>query len=593
MAIAGSNGLLFIIFLVCYMFGLCFTDDASKYFDLELSYITASPLGVPQQVIAVNGNFPGPTINVTTNENVFVNVRNKLDENALVTWPGVQMRRTSWQDGVLGTNCPIPPTWNWTYNFQVKDQIGSFFYFPSLNFQRAAGGFGSFIITNRKVISLPYKMPDGDIVISIGDWYTKNHTALRTALDMGKDLGMPDGVLINGKGPYQYNASVPDGINYETISVDPGKTYRIHVHNVGVSTCLNFRIQNHKLLLAETEGYYTQQNNFTSLDIHVGQSYSFLVTMDQNASSDYYIVASPRFVNQTVWQRVTGVAILHYSNSKGKAIGSLPDPPNDFYDKSYVVNEAISIRQNVSASGARPNPQGSFHYGQIPVTDTIVLKSVPPVMIDGKLRATLNGISFINPDTPIRLADKYNIKGDYKLDFPSRPLNRPLRSDSSVINATYKGFIEIVLQNNDTVVQSFHMDGYSFFVVGMAYGEWTENNRGFYNKWDAIARSTTQVLPGGWTAILVSLDNVGVWNLRAENLDRWYLGQETYMRVINHEADPSNKTEFPVPNNALFCGALSRLQKPQKSSASIINERSNSNYQLLLVTLSAFIFTWL
>lgn len=90
--------------------------------------------------------------------------------------PGVQMRRTSWQDGVLGTNCPIPPTWNWTYNFQVKDQIGSFFYFPSLNFQRAAGGFGSFIITNRKVISLPYKMPDGDIVISIGDWYTKNHT---------------------------------------------------------------------------------------------------------------------------------------------------------------------------------------------------------------------------------------------------------------------------------------------------------------------------------------------------------------------------------------------------------------------------------
>jgi len=35
---------------------------------------------------------------------------------------------------------------------------------------------------------------------------------------------MPDGVLINGKGPYQYNATlVPDGIDYETINVDPGK----------------------------------------------------------------------------------------------------------------------------------------------------------------------------------------------------------------------------------------------------------------------------------------------------------------------------------------------------------------------------------
>lgn len=86
------------------------------------------------------------------------------------------------------------------------------------------------------------------------------------------------------------------------------------------------------------------QTNYTSLDIYVGQSYSFLVTMDQNASSDYYIVASARFVNQTIWQNVTGVGILHYSNSKGKAAGPLPDPPNDFYDKSYAMNQAMSIR---------------------------------------------------------------------------------------------------------------------------------------------------------------------------------------------------------------------------------------------------------
>lgn len=47
--------------------------------------------------------------------------------------------------------------------------------------------------------------------------------ALRKALDSGKELGMPDGVLINGKGPYRYNTSlVPDGIEHETINVDPG-----------------------------------------------------------------------------------------------------------------------------------------------------------------------------------------------------------------------------------------------------------------------------------------------------------------------------------------------------------------------------------
>lgn len=107
---------------------------------------------------------------------------------------------------------------------------------------------------------------------------------------------------------------------------------------------MNFRIQNHNLLLAETEGSYTVQQNYTSLDIHVGQSYSFLVTMDQNASTDYYIVASARFVNESLWKRVTGVAILRYSNSKGKASGPLPDPPNDEFDKTFSMNQARSIR---------------------------------------------------------------------------------------------------------------------------------------------------------------------------------------------------------------------------------------------------------
>lgn len=125
-----------------------------------------------------------------------------------------------------------------------------------------------------------------------------------------------------------------------------GKTYRLRVHNVGISTSLNFRIQNHNMLLVETEGSYTVQQNYTSMDIHVGQSYSFLVTMDQNASSDYYIVASARFVNETFRDQVTGVAILHYSNSQGPASGPLPDGPNKD-DAYFSMNQARSIRYSI------------------------------------------------------------------------------------------------------------------------------------------------------------------------------------------------------------------------------------------------------
>ncbi|PPD82428.1 hypothetical protein GOBAR_DD20643 [Gossypium barbadense] len=479
----------------------CFAADPFVFYDFEVSYITASPLGVPQQVIAINNKFPGPTINSTTNNNVVINVRNKLDESLLLHWwdlyfaiifvkSGIQQRRSSWQDGLPGTNCPIPPKWNWTYQFQVKDQIGSFFYFPSLHFQRAAGGFGGFIINNRDIIPIPFGSPDGDITILIGDWYTRNHTALRKALDAGKDLGMPDGVLINGKGPYQYNDTlVPDGIDYETIDVHPGKTYRLRVHNVGISTSLNFRIQSHNLLLAENRW----------------------IIYDQNASSDYYIVASARFVNESQWKRVTGVAILRYSNSKGKAAGPLPDPPQDEYDKTFSMNQARSIR-----------------------------------------RTTLSRISFVNPATPIWLAERL------------------------------REYISLIFQVD-------HLQGHLKRRYRMDYGEWSENSKGTYNKWDGIARSTTQVYPGAWTAILISLDNVGVWNLRTENLDSWYLGQETYIRVVNPEV--TNKTELPMPENVLYCGALSKRQKPQDISfATSITTSSSKLFLAVLMVASALLF---
>lgn len=548
---------------VCLVFELIrggFGSDPYVFYDWTVSYITASPLGVKQQVVGIDGRFPGPILNVTTNWNVVVNVKNDLDEPFLFTWNGIQQRKNSWQDGLPGTNCPIPAGWNWTYQFQVKDQIGSFFYFPSLGLQRAAGGYGGITINNREVIPVPFGQPDGDITLFISDWYIKSHKVLRNDLESGKSLGAPDGILFNGLGPYQYDKSlVPDGIPYQIINVEPGKTYRLRVHNVGISTSLNFRIQSHNLVLVETEGSYTVQQNYSNMDIHVGQSYSFLVTMDQNASSDYYIVASPRFVNASTLTKASGVAVLHYSNSQAPASGPLPDPPNE-YDTFFSMNQARSVRWNVSAGAARPNPQGSFRYGQITVTDVYVILSRPVELVEGKWRTTLNGISYIAPPTPLNLAQQFKIPGVFKLDFPNTFMNRPAKFDTSIINGTFKGFMEIIFQNNGTSVQSYHLDGYAFFVVGMDYGVWTENSRSTYNKWDGVGRSTTQVFPGAWTAILVSLDNAGVWNLRTQNLDSWYLGQEVYVSVVNPESD---KDEVELPANAIYCGALSFLQKDQ------------------------------
>lgn len=179
---------------------------------------------------------------------------------------------------------------------------------------------------------------------------------------------------------------------------------------------------------------------------------------------------------------------------------------------------------NTSAGAARQNPQGSFHYGSINITQTFVLKNEAPLPISGKRRRTINRISYSPPETPLRLADLHNLTGVYTTDFPAMPSNGTPRIASSTLNASYKGFLEIVFQNNDTDVQTYHLDGYSFFVVGyvlnrynfqfypvlhislniskeyhhilnlrMDYGNWTPDRRNEYNRWDAISRCTTQV----------------------------------------------------------------------------------------------------
>lgn len=91
---------------------------------------------------------------------------------------GVQQRRKSYEDGVYGTTCPIPPGQNFTYTFQVKDQIGSFYYFPSLSFHKAAGGFGAINILSRPLIPVPFPQPAGDYSILIGDWYKIDHKVI-------------------------------------------------------------------------------------------------------------------------------------------------------------------------------------------------------------------------------------------------------------------------------------------------------------------------------------------------------------------------------------------------------------------------------
>ncbi|KAH1267093.1 L-ascorbate oxidase [Glycine max] len=462
----GSTGLLHLICLVIALVSVSLVqaEDAYKYFTWTVTYGTLYPLASPQQVILINGQFPGPRLDLVTNENVILNLINKLDEPFLLTWNGIKQRKNSWQDGVLGTNCPIPPNSNYTYKFQAKDQIGTYTYFPSTQLHKAAGGFGALNVYHRSVIPIPYPNPDGDFTLLVGDWYKTNH-----------------------------------------------------------------------------------KNLYDSLDVHVGQSVAVLVTLNQ-PPKDYYIVASTRFTETPL----TTTAVLHYANSFSSALGPVPAPPVDKYDFDWSMKQARTYRWNLTANAARPNPQGSFHYGKITPTKVIKLANSAP-LINGKLRYAVNSVSYVNPDTPLKLADYFNIPGVFSVNLlQNSPSNGPGYIGTSVLQTSLHDFIEVIFQNNENTMQSWHLDGYDFWVIGHGFGQWTDASRKTYNLVDALTRHTAQVYPKSWTTILVSLDNQGMWNLRSAIWERQYLGQQFYLRVWNAQKSLAN--EYDIPNNVLLCG---------------------------------------
>uniref|UniRef100_M4F0T5 L-ascorbate oxidase n=1 Tax=Brassica campestris TaxID=3711 RepID=M4F0T5_BRACM len=514
----------------------------------NVTYGTASPLGVPQQVILINGQFPGPNINSTSNNNVIINVFNNLDEPFLLTWNGIQHRKNCWQDGTPGTMCPIMPGTNYTYHFQPKDQIGSYLYYPTTGMHRAAGGYGGLRVNSRLLIPVPYADPEDDYTVLIGDWYTKSHTQLKKFLDGGRTIGRPDGIVINGK------SGKGDGSDAPLFTLKPGKTYRVRICNVGLKTSINFRIQNHKMKLVEMEGSHVLQNDYDSLDVHVGQCFGTIVTANQEPK-DYYMVASSRFLKTVI----TTTGLLRYEGGKGPASSQLPAGPVGW---AWSLNQFRSFRWNLTASAARPNPQGSYHYGKINITRTIKLVNTQG-KVDGKLRYALNGISHTDLETPLKLAEYFGI-ADKVFKYNSVDNPTPEQTKSIKIEPHGLTFLTSLTAPSSrwclrTTRRVFSLGTWTV-ILSSPLRTWTPEKRKNYNLLDAVSRHTVQVYPKCWAAILLTFDNCGMWNVRSENTERRYLGQQLYASVLSPEK--SLRDEYNMPETSLQCGLVKNTPKP-------------------------------
>ncbi|CAO2149354.1 unnamed protein product [Urochloa humidicola] len=159
-------------------------------------------------VTVVNGQLPGPTIEVTEGDSVAVHVINESPHDITIHWHGVKQRLSCWADGVpMITQCPIRPGHNFTYRFNVAGQEGTLWWHAHVSCLRGTI-HGAFIIRPRHgVASYPFAKPHREIPLIIGDWWGMDLVKLERNLKGGFFNIGPIAATINGKMGHLSNCS--------------------------------------------------------------------------------------------------------------------------------------------------------------------------------------------------------------------------------------------------------------------------------------------------------------------------------------------------------------------------------------------------
>lgn len=183
-------------------------------FTLELTWKVGSPDGFPREVIFINGQFPGPLLEIQQDNWVEITVINKLPFNTTIHAHGIEQLNTPWADGVPGLNqLPIQPGKSFLYKWHAN-QYGSYFYHAHSQGQVEDGAFGPIVIRPKRKIPKPFNKisaADANLLadverkskpIVLSDWrHTTSHQTwdLQVKANMESSVCL-DSIIVNGKG---------------------------------------------------------------------------------------------------------------------------------------------------------------------------------------------------------------------------------------------------------------------------------------------------------------------------------------------------------------------------------------------------------
>ncbi|XLU63837.1 hypothetical protein S245_023046 [Arachis hypogaea] len=207
-----------------------------------------------RSAITVNGQLPGPTLEVNNGDTLIVKVINKARYNVTIHWHGVRQIRTGWSDGPeFVTQCPIRPGDSYTYRFTIQGQEGTLWWHAHSSWLRATV-YGALIIRPREGQGYPFAKPKRETPIILGEWWDANPIdVLRQAQQTGAAPNISDAYTINGQPGDLYKCSTKETT---IVPIDSGETNLLRVINAGLNQPLFFSVANHKLIVVGADASY-------------------------------------------------------------------------------------------------------------------------------------------------------------------------------------------------------------------------------------------------------------------------------------------------------------------------------------------------
>lgn len=170
-------------------------ENGVKVYDFEASVIRWYIL--PDKSVtayAINGQVPGPRLELTEGDHVRINLTNHLPESTTMHWHGLIVPNA--MDGPANiTQRPIAPGERYVYDFVVQ-QSGTYFYHShdKPDRQQAFGLYGAIIIRPRDRAAEP--PADLEYVVQLQEWLNRDGLTYPAMLMEG---GLPNYFTINGK----------------------------------------------------------------------------------------------------------------------------------------------------------------------------------------------------------------------------------------------------------------------------------------------------------------------------------------------------------------------------------------------------------